>query len=32
MGKLINLTDKQWIRFGALIIDQDFGIYFTFPL
>ena len=31
MGKLINLTDKQWIKFGALIIDQDFGMSITLP-
>jgi len=31
MGKLINLTNKQWIRFGTLIVDKDFGIYFILP-
>ena len=31
MGKLINLTNKQWIKFGALVIDQDYGMIITLP-
>ncbi|NUF79757.1 hypothetical protein GY065_12700 [Snodgrassella sp. ESL0323] len=31
MGKLISLTNKQWITFGTLIVDKDFGMYFILP-
>ena len=26
-----SLTNKQWIKFGALVIDQDYGMIITLP-